>query len=283
MCRLLVVLGDSGRVKSLIDGAMEGLVRAASNDPIGNELYGEAKHRDGWGYLVVTSGGSGLLRVHHYRSLKPIFEEDAVEMVSRVVGEVASGEAVGVFVHARAASTGTPVNILSTHPVRYPTPLGELYMIHNGSFRRSDLANYLGLGDLVNSYNDTYIANMALAKRVSVDVGFDDLAWLLGYVKTGANLGVVHAQSSSASIIIGSYYRLLNDRDDVRDRYYRLYRCAVGGAVVYASSTIIEYYRPSELVNCTVVSNGEYHRYVLQEGSLKGTDSVLISREGQAP
>ncbi len=43
--------------------------------------------------------------------------------------------------YARAAGSGTPINIFSTYPVRTKAVNGfELYMIHNGSFYRDDIA-----------------------------------------------------------------------------------------------------------------------------------------------
>ncbi len=257
---MAIVRGDPVR---FVPGIVDSLVKAASNDPYGDALYGERQHRDGWGFLLLGFGGSR--RVVYYRSLRPIFEDSATEVVAQALSGLDAGSTVVLMIHARAASTNTPINIPSTHPVMYVTRAGsELYMIHNGSFMKDLIVRELGVdGGFASRFNDTYIANMALAQRLGVDdVDRDALSWLLGRVKTGANLGLALVGGQFVNVVVGSYYRLLGDgKDGVRSTYYKFYRCSVPGGVLYASSTVIDYYRPQFVGDCWVLGNGEYHSY----------------------
>jgi Predicted glutamine amidotransferase len=272
-----------GRVRDgeTLVGVVNSLVNAASMDPYGREFLNEEQHRDGWGALIIGIRDSSVAMLHH-RSVKPIFEDNPVGVIGPFLKSLDG--VVVMMVHARAASTGTPINIFSTHPVRAITNGGsELYMVHNGSFSKDLLLKAADVSEGVASrYNDTYIANLALARRIGNDVGKDDLAWLLNHVRTGANLGVALISSDYVSFIAGSYYRLLNDgRDGVRERYYRIYMCEVGDLTIYASSTVIDHYKPSQLAkdNCHIIANGEYHKYILHNnGDMEERQVWLLSR-----
>jgi glutamine amidotransferase len=257
----------------LLTDVVESLRKAASSDPIAAEFLGEDRHGDGWGALIIGFRDSKP-SAFHYRSVRPIFEEDPVGIIKPYLSSLVGGTVV-VMVHARAASTGTPVNVFSTHPVKAVTRGGsELYMMHNGSFNKDDILKLLNLGDLAGRYNDTYIANLALAGRVSNDVNRDDLAWLLNYTRTGANLGVVLVGDGVASVVVGSYFRLMGDgKDELRERYYRLYHCNANDLWVYTSSTLIEHYRPTELRDCRPLINGEYHKYVVSGNGVEAPEA----------
>ncbi len=245
-------------------GVGNSLVRAASMDPYGREFLNEERHGDGWGVLIARINGGSML---HHRSVRAVFEDDAISVIRGFLGGVNGDDAVLMMMHARAASTGTPINLFSTHPVKAETADGlELYMIHNGSFYRDAIAKEVGIeADYAARFNDTYIANLALARRVRGDVTMDDLGWLLKFVKTGANLGIALVRDDSITLVVGSYYRVVDDgKRDARERYYRLYRCELPGGFVYASSTVIDYYRPSFVNNCRALGNGEYHKYYLR-------------------
>ncbi|WP_243671164.1 hypothetical protein [Vulcanisaeta sp. JCM 16161] len=148
-------------------------------------------------------------------------------------------------------------------------------MIHNGSFYRDDIAKEVGIDrNYAAKFNDTYIANLALSGRVKDDIAKDDLSWLLRFVRTGANLGIALVRDGSITLIVGSYYRVVDDDKKVfRERYYRLYQCELPGGFIYASSTVIDFYKPSAVGNCRALSNGEYHKYhIYGDGSIKQVD-----------
>ncbi len=259
---------------------VNGLIKAASNDPYGSRLYGEAKHSDGWGKvtLVGVLNNEPSLTIH--KSVNPIYSDPLLNTSLSSLMNVN-----GVFIemiHARAASTGTPINLFSTHPVHAVTNTGdEIYMIHNGSFKKEELIKLLGLGEWVEAkYNDTFAANLALARRISGSITIDDLRWLLGFMRTGANLGIMLVKQDVVQVTVGSYHARLNDgKDKERDDYYRLYLCRVGESSLYASSTIIDYYRPRGLTNCEPLNNGEYHSYSInpRTGEVTLNDRWLIN------
>ncbi|MFP3238838.1 MAG: hypothetical protein RXQ00_06480 [Caldivirga sp.] len=280
MCRMAIILGGMPSVLNVREGVVNGLIKAASNDPYGERLYGESSHSDGWGFVSLVTGNPTSPSM--FKSLKPIYLDP---LSPKILLSVHEGHGTLIeMIHARAASTGTPKNMTSTHPVHSITNTGhEVFMIHNGSFRRDDLARYLNLGPSYGaSYNDTFIANLALAGRVSDGITVEDLKWLLGYVKTGANLGILmvkymNGQLSEVQLVVGSYYVKANDgKDAARDDYYRLYWCSGNGINVYASSTIVDYYRPVNLPNCTPLRNGEYHSYMVNANTGEYTREVWM-------
>ncbi len=278
MCRMVLAIGRVGDGEVILD-LVRSLVRAASMDPYGKEFLDEEQHRDGWGLLIVGVRDSAISMLHH-RSVRPIFEDDPVGIVeSFLKGFVGT---VVMMAHARAASTGTPINLFSTHPVRAVTNSGsELYMIHNGSFNKDLLLKAVDMpSNAAARYNDTYVANLALARRVGDDIDRDDLAWLLNYVRTAANLGITLIGNDRVLFITGSYYRLFNDgREVARERYYRFYNCEVSGLSIYASSTVIDHYRPGKLTNCRALANGEYHKYVLRgNGEVEARQTWLFTQ-----
>ncbi|WP_243677939.1 hypothetical protein [Vulcanisaeta distributa] len=233
-------------------------------DPYGKDFLNEEKHSDGWGTLLIRVGNASTL---YHRSVKAIFMDDAVGIIrGGFLSGINNDDAVLMMMHARAASIGTPINVFSTHPVRAETRNGfELYMIHNGSFYRDDIAKEIGIDkDYTARFNDTYIANLALARRIKNDITKDDLSWLLKFVRTGANLGMALVRDDLITLIVGSYYRAFDDNKRVfRERYYRLYQCELPGGLLYASSTVIDYYKPGFVSNCRALSNGEYHKYYI--------------------
>ena len=270
MCRLAVAFGRFSNAREILIDVGSSLVKAASMDPYGKDFLNEEKHSDGWGVLLLKISNSSAL---YHRSVKPIFMDNAVDIIGGFLSNVNGDDAVLAMMHARAASTGTPINIFSTHPVRAETTNGyELYMIHNGSFYRDDIAREVGIDkEYAGRFNDTYIANLALARRVKDDINRDDLAWLLRFVRTGANLGIALVRDGLVTLIVGSYYRVVDDEKKVfRERYYRLYQCELPGGFVYASSTVIDFYKPNFISNCYALSNGEYHKYYIYgDGTIK--------------
>ncbi|GAB6944157.1 class II glutamine amidotransferase [Vulcanisaeta sp. JCM 14467] len=274
MCRLAVAFGRFSNAREVLTSIGASLVRAASMDPYGRDFLSEERHSDGWGVFLLRVGKSSAL---YHRSVKPIFVDNAVDVIEGFLSNVGGDDAVLAMMHARAASTGTPINIFSTHPVRAETTDGyELYMIHNGSFYRDDIAREVGIDkEYAGRFNDTYIANLALARRVKDDINRDDLAWLLRFVRTGANLGIALVRDGLVTLIVGSYYRVVDDEKKIfRERYYRLYQCELPGGFVYASSTVIDFYSPNFVGNCRVLSNGEYHKYYIYgDGMIKFDES----------
>lgn len=233
---------------------LEALRGAAAHDPYGEALHGEASHGDGWGVLIAALDGS---RSVHYRSIRPIYGEDPAR-ISEVIPRWAPGERIVVMAHARAASEGSPVNLMSTHPVHAHSPWGDLYLVHNGEFLRERLGDGEDPARALRS--DTWSAAVALASRIRGRISRDDLEWLLGAEDAGANLGAALLGGDSVQVVVGSHYPLLGDgRDADRERYYRLYRCDFPGGAAYASSTVAELLTKR---GCSPIRNGEFHSYV---------------------
>ncbi len=55
MCRMAVLIGQFNDAEETIVETAEALAKAASMDPYGDKLYGEKRHRDGWGGFLFIS------------------------------------------------------------------------------------------------------------------------------------------------------------------------------------------------------------------------------------
>lgn len=268
MCRMLVVVEERpGALKGLRGRLYSSLAEAARYDPHSARLFGEedASHRDGWGMLSAEVGVGGVESYRVYRSLKPVFEDEWP--FAQVEGRGPSVE----ILHARAASSGMPVNIFSVHPVEAQSPEGHrLFLAHNGSVDKWGLAKAVGAGEAdLKLYNDTYFLAKFLAARSGELVGGRPIFEASRYTETAMNIAFLLLSERWQLLGVGSYYRHRERRD-----YYRLYVGRGGGFTVYASSTIVDYYDPLPgLVEWAELPNGSFELYRIGRGE--------IAREGR--
>ena len=267
MCRMAIMFGPSTAIALSYSRILEALIRSSSEDPYGKALYGEEHHSDGWGILMVSTSQAGM-KVMYWRSVDPLFTDQWVEAMKPIGVE---GSYTLIMMHARAASTNTPINVFSTHPVMSLTRSGyELFMIHNGSFNKDALLKDLEIAGIAR--NDTYLANVLLSRIVDSEVTKDALMKLFTYIKTGANLGIVLVKDNEAQLVVGSMFKALNDgKDEVREKYYRLYQCVDGKVTVYSSSTLVDVYGLSRDYSCKPLKNGEYHSYIISQRGIRNS------------
>jgi len=280
LCRMLIMV-DNGELLSLRSLLLASLVEASREDPYFHELYGKYSHSDGWGALVLDVG-SGM-RLVTVKSLTPIFEDNL-----KVLDLSRSSRAVEV-IHARAASENTPVNLFSTHPIEVSTAGGyKILLAHNGSVDKNGLARRVGYNDIeYNLYNDTYFLAKFVAKRVEEYLGLGGgishhevsnifkriLKDSLNYVRTALNIALLLMMKDKAYLLVGSYYRGENERSK---RYYRMYLGNIGDSRVYASSTLVEHYKPAVKVEWRELRRGEYHLYEIDRNAIKATGVIEI-------
>jgi hypothetical protein len=53
---MAIILGGMPSILNVREGVVNGLIKAASNDPYGERLYGESSHSDGWGFVSLVTG-----------------------------------------------------------------------------------------------------------------------------------------------------------------------------------------------------------------------------------
>jgi glutamine amidotransferase len=254
VCRILVLVGEiQGETLKLLTRA---LADSARRDPYNNN----DSHGDGWGYLEISLEGN-VGKTVRYRSLRPIYEEE------EVLRGIKPGRKILMF-HARKKSPGTPLNIHSTHPVMATTRLGyELYMIHNGEFTldpfMQEISQLLGNPRLLQEFNDTYLANLWLASKTLDEIDQSHLATLQSTAKM-ANIALALLAPQETTLIVSTKY------PSQKKDYAKLYHCTAQNLHVYASSTLIDYYIPANLLNCTVLDNLTAHKYTAKNNEITG-------------
>jgi len=265
MCRLLVMLGGVGEVRSYRGALLESLVRASEFDPYGGFItgYRGISHGDGWGSLRILITQRGVETLVFSRSLRPIYQDGASR--APAVEIEADGGAAVEMIHARAASSGMPINIFSTHPAQALTSEGYLvYVIHNGTVDKERILEVLGVekgGRYAELYNDTQFLAQLVASRVRGHIGEEVLREAIEYTRTALNIGIALVKDGEAEVVVGSFYRV-PDRPIERRNYYRIYRASLGGRFyAYMSSTPVDIYRPEADLEWVEVPNGVFEGY----------------------
>jgi predicted glutamine amidotransferase len=271
LCRLLVVLGSRRGVDRIRATLIDSLVKAARNDPYGGALFGsdEISHRDGWGFVRILMGREGVYAELLGRSLSPIFEDPGIDIPK---GSEGFSSAEILMLHARAASKGMPINIFSTHPTEALTPQGyRLYMIHNGAVDKSSVLRELGVeldAPYARRYNDTHFLTQLIASKVKEGIDRSLIYGAAKHVKTALNIGITLVKDREAQVAVGSLYKLGGEHEDLRkkkDNYYKLYEGFDGDLRIYASSTLIDHYRPEENIEWKILENGCFKIYEVRD------------------
>ena len=271
MCRMLMILGKRiGR--EYMEKLYLSLINSSKNDPYGESLKGKKgfSHKDGWGRIIVLyNNDSHISRIQYEKSVNPIFKDNPQPMNSGYSNMFVE------FVHARAASRNMPVNLASTHPISYFTRNGEpLYLIHNGSVLKDELAKITGSNDNEKSlYTDTYFLAKFFGGLEKLD-GEKHVYEALRYVKSALNIGLLVIQEKTLLVTIGSFYK--EDLEGKRKGYYKMYMGEDEDKIIYASSTMIDYYNPRIDIKWRELKNGEYHVYKLDGKELKRTHTILL-------
>jgi glutamine amidotransferase len=252
----------------------ESLVKAARRDPHSVRLFGEGEesHGDGWGFLSVRIGGRGVEGYTVHRSVSPVYEEGVPASLRH-----AGSPWIGV-VHARAASTRMPVNVFSVHPVEAQSPEGyKLFLAHNGAMDRDALARAVGASDAERRlYNDTHFLARLLAVRHQGLASGEALEEASAYTRTAMNIAAFLLSPSDQVMVVGSYYKAYGRPEHVRG-YYRMYMGVYGGTVIYASSTIVDYYDPFPgAVEWVEVPNGAFDVYRVSGGDILYEGRVTV-------
>lgn len=162
MCRILFATGEGEEIAPLFDA----IVKSSENDPYKEKRGRGRQHRDGWGYTLIRSGG-----VRHYRSMKPIFEDDrALELLR---GELDGF--VTLMVHARAASQGVK-SLFNVQPFAFSSRHGfTFWLLHNGDLDKSRVMELAELnGEELENVSDTYTFGVYLCRRLQ-DPGLETL------------------------------------------------------------------------------------------------------------
>ncbi|MEM4971707.1 MAG: hypothetical protein QXE01_10710 [Sulfolobales archaeon] len=265
MCRILILFGGSQPIARYRDALIESLLRASEFDPYGGFLTGSRgiSHKDGWGRLSVLITSRGVEKLAIAKSIEPFYSDVDARTHPHQLGS-RDGAAVEM-IHVRAAATGMPINIFSTHPAEAVTSEGyRLYLIHNGTVDKDRILEDLGIdgrGVYASLYNDTYFLAQMIATRIRSHIDEGILREIIGYTVSALNMGAILVREHDVEVVVGSFYRVY-DRAVERRNYYKIYRAVSSGPIyIYSSSTTIDIYRPDLDLGWIEIPNGLFEVY----------------------
>ena len=228
------------------------------------------KHGDGWGILIQSLNLDKYDIL--YRSLKPIYS-DSLKLITHLIDNlILKLDNASILIHSRAASTKMPKNIYSVQPFKLESKLGyPLYLIHNGSIDKEALYHD-ELESLIDKryldiYSDSYFLARYIGFNTSSKIDIDVIKGLKKYVKSALNIGLTLMLNDRLEILIGNYYKSLNKSREARN-YYKMYRVFDRDIAIYASSTIIDYYKPGLDLDWKEMKNGEFDIYYLDKNGI---------------
>ncbi len=270
MCRLIMIIGKHELVSNVYNELLNGIIKAAKRDQYGAKLFSRKDfcHKDGWGIVRIVLDDKNI-SVFHYKSLKPIYKDPiAINQYISYKNNYSGDSLIIDFIHARAASRGTRLNILSTQPINAVTRLGDsLYLIHNGSVNKQQLLNELSIpnkSEHAKEGSDSYFLAQYIAQNISDTLNLNHIRMVKSYVDTALNLGVIHLKNQCAYVVMGSYFKVRREKAEECRNYYKLYKYFDDrGLIIFSSSTIIDFpeYRPKLLYNWEKVDNGKFELY----------------------
>jgi len=157
MCRtaLYVAVSSPKGFEELV----ESFVEASLNDFVLHSYRRGRSHNHGWGFAYIQ-GLFGDLSVMHFKTSLPI------PCAREVLAIPKRFNWLSLILHSRLTAS-EPVDVLSSHPfyVSIPGRL-SLWLAHNGSVDKVELARELSMEALVDMYADSYFLTHWLAKNI---------------------------------------------------------------------------------------------------------------------
>ncbi|MCI2414721.1 MAG: class II glutamine amidotransferase [Candidatus Aramenus sp.] len=213
MCRMFAYVGESVEDMKLLYSL---LVESARKDVIAERLGLNPVHGDGWGLAIYD--GERLL---HYRSSKPIFEEELPDIEVK-------GKFYAIF-HARQATNKATVSARFSHPFLETNETQLVFLAHNGWVDEERLKEKL-------NFRPSITTDSELALKYYTKIG--DVKFLEEVTKSALNLLIlkVSRESGEAELLYENYY-VRKDRPE----YYDMYLWEGKGGIAVMSSTL-KYY-----------------------------------------
>jgi len=262
---MLIFIGENEKIKKVRKPLVYSLIRSAENDPYSEALFGheEISHKDGWGRLNIAVNKEGKFKIEMNKSVIPIYND-----YSKLFKNIDDQDSLKIeIIHARAASLGTPVNIFSTHPVESITKLGyQVYVNHNGSVEKRKLLRILGINEnttYAKLHNDTYFLTKYIASKISEEINQELIKDIVKFTKTALNISITLIKEKEVQIMVGSFYKLINKPKE-RKNYYKMYASINENLKIYASSTLIDFYKPKINLEWKEIPNGHFDVYSIK-------------------
>ncbi len=259
---MLGILGNVNDLGDIYIKSLHSLVNAAKCDPHLQSLKASScSHDDGWGRVLIQAGKKGI-SVTKYRSLTPIFEEREKVIPNNVDGVIVD------IIHARKRSKGMKQNMISTQPIEVLGSDGSIiYVAHNGTLDKQALINMIPLRmpeEIIDKCSDTCLLALYFSQRPSEILSKDLISKLKEITISALNLIIIKLLDNEVEVIFGSYYKRNHD-------YYKMYLGIYKGNYIIASSTLVDFYKPSEEVEWNVIENGKYDAISIDLENLRVT------------
>ncbi|MCD6300481.1 MAG: hypothetical protein J7L82_00230 [Staphylothermus sp.] len=266
MCRIAFIYSEEYDItKKIIEATIEG----SRNDKYKIALGYGPSHGDGWGTVAFSlAQGNKAEKAYNYVTLKPIYED--TQGIENLLKFINDEKRVAISIHSRFISEGI-ADILNTHPIVIN---GEgkdfkLWIAHNGTMNKAQLAEELGLKPL-QQVSDTYYLGLYIYKKVN-DLKANELIKTFSraskYTKSAMNtINMFYSLEKGLHTVVTSYINdNLKQRKEYVD-YYKLYLLKTDKTIAIISSTIADLLReefPHEQE--LIVDKACYVDYILNE------------------
>ncbi len=256
MCRFIIFQAKR-RSFTPLEKFFKAFINSSKNDPYLSSISKFKSHNHGWGYSIICFN-KGVAQIFHGKSLKPIYD-DPIANYSYILEPLSSNDTCFGMIHVRLASRKEPINLFSTQPFFLNLEnLGYMWFIHNGSVNKNTIAKILGKEELMETYSDSYLASMLIAKKY---MGGENIVKVIKdcikYVKTAFNIGIILMNTDKLITVAMKY--LVPERETINrySNYYKLYHVSKDGFKAIVSSTIIDFYLKEERKFSEAFKNGE--------------------------
>lgn len=221
LCRMFTMFGD---FKSDANDVFESLVEVCRHDPLFPEdRKGNPSHDDGWGYVAMDENSIDFRRYRKpiFNSRKPEFPESGI-----------------LVVHARKAAAGEPVGMLDSHPHHRSNTEYDVYLVHNGSYRKENIAGALNEGNLDNQPDSEFFLEYLMRQEGDIEEKIRKTLEDSGrfdFVKTTNNIFVLAVDKVTRK---GRLFYYGDSRFD--NEYVTMYRVEKEGWVGVVSSSLLK-------------------------------------------
>lgn len=176
----------SGSYGGHVEVVFNSLNEVCQNDPLFPESYkGKPCHDNGWGYVTI-----GPDSIDFKRYSTPIFESKTPNL----------GDSGKVIVHVRKAASGEPTSLLDAHPHHRGNEDYDVYLVHNGSYNKKNIAAKLNETKLDNQPDSEYFLEYLMQQEGNIEEKIERTlsdAEKFDFVKTTNNIFILSVDKTS--------------------------------------------------------------------------------------
>lgn len=169
-----------------LDDLFESLLEVCRHDPFfPPDWKAQPCHDDGWGYVTYDGDSIDFKRYKNaiFDSEKPKFNDKGI-----------------LVVHARKAASGEPIGLLDSHPHHRGNSEYDVYLVHNGSYNKANIAEKLEDTNLSNQPDSEFFLEYLIRQKGTIE---EKIAKTLedadkyDFVKTTNNIFIMSVDKSN--------------------------------------------------------------------------------------